>query len=168
MRQYVKSDPRQVMNTDIPFPGMPFEWYFDEKIEDWGISRLSKGIINISNPEEIIRVRRRHYQALNEAVQDSRSGGVRSLFEGLPEKVCPLLMAVVVTDPLSWVRELRKLNVFAIRWWSGYHRNFSWHGFPEACDLKNRLLAFRINQHLEDGQIEYVADCIREVSLKLR
>jgi dTDP-4-amino-4,6-dideoxygalactose transaminase len=149
------------------FQDMPSSYYFNEKIRNWKISRFSQRILNKSNPDEIIKTRRRNYQVLYEALQDSRQGGLRPLFDDFPEGVCPLVMPAVASDPVTWIRELERRNISALRWWKGYHRRLSWEGFTEACDLKNRLLAFRVDQHQKEEKIEHVAQSIRELSSKL-
>lgn len=148
----------------LSFPDMPANYYFDEKIDDWAISRLSKGIIIKSNPKEIVQIRRRNYNQLYEAIQDL--SGVQPVFDDLPEGVCPLVMPVLVSNPQLWKTALNTQNLYPIRWWNGYHRSLSWEGFPEASKLKNHLLAFHIDQYLDERHIEYVADNIRTVSCR--
>ena len=148
------------------FPQLIPECYFDERIKDRGISRLSKGLMISAEPERIINLRRKNYKQLYEAIYDLP--GVQPLYSDLPVGVCPLVMPVLVKDRNKWLNSLDMFNVFPYKWWMYYHPAFSWDEFPEAIKLKNHLLAFHINQYMDEDDIKHVANSIKKVSYNVK
>ena len=142
-------------------PDIPSDYYFDERIINWSISRVSKGILNNTNPAKIVRARRRNYKQLHSWINDLQR--VQALFSDLPDGVCPLLMPVLVENPVYWQAELNKKGIAANRWWVGYHRNLNWEGFNEARELKNNLLTLPIHQDLNEKDIAYMGDCLKTI-----
>lgn len=153
-------------NGEMILPDLPPSYYFNEKIKNWTISRFSIGMMNQVDPKQVVQSRRRNYIFLHGVIHDLP--GMRPLFDDLPEGVCPLVMPVLVADPIQWEISLNDKGVLPIRWWKGYHRDLSWEGFPEAQKLKNHLLAFHIDQYLSENQLAHIADSIKEVSLRRR
>jgi dTDP-4-amino-4,6-dideoxygalactose transaminase len=150
---------------DVAPPEIPSYCYFDDKMIDWGISRISKGMLRQADPISIVKKRRANYRQLLEGIQSLP--GICPLHDDLPDGVCPQVFPVMVSDPYHWQRSLNVHRVYPFGWWRGYHPSFSWEGFPEAVELKNRLLAFPVDQHLEQDQIRRMLESIRTVSLEI-
>jgi dTDP-4-amino-4,6-dideoxygalactose transaminase len=66
-------------------------------------------------------------------------------------------MPLVVDDRPAWAEALRARGVASISWWAGYHRALPWDDFPDACKLKDRVLALHVHQDLDDAAMDYVA-----------
>ena len=49
-----------------------------------------------------------------------------------------------------------------------YHPKLSWEGFSEAVHLKNHLLTFRIDQQMDEKNMDHMADSIKAVSLRMK
>lgn len=143
-------------------PEMPSDYYFEKRIIDRSISRISKGILNQLDYIEIIRIRRRNYAQLFKAVCDLR--GIQPLYYDLPEGVCPLWLPVLVSDRQRLLSALNEKGILTARWWAGYHRSLSWENFPEACELKDRLLTLPVHQDLDEDHVDYIADCVKSLS----
>ena len=149
----------------LALPEIPPHCYFDEKTKDWSISRISKGILQQVDPTGIVNGRRENYRRLLEGLRSVP--GIRPLYGDLPDGVCPLVFPVIVADPRRWQSSLNALRVFPFGWWRGYHPSLSWEDFPEARELKNHLLAFSVDQHLEQDQIRQMLESIKTVSLEI-
>jgi dTDP-4-amino-4,6-dideoxygalactose transaminase len=140
---------------------MPKGNYFDSQKLDWTISRLSKRILNKTDPERIVGIRRRNYQCLHNALHKNVS--VELLFDALPEEVCPLSFPVFVKDRSWWVDRLER-NGILVGGWPSYHRGFNWKEYPEARYLKNNLLTLPVHQSLDLHQMDYIAECVKSVA----
>ena len=137
--------------------------YFDKKIIDYSISRITEGILNQQDYTEIVRIRRRNYIQLYKDVCDLP--GIQPLYNVLPEGVCPLSLPLLVSDRQRMHSILKKRGIDAIMWWGGYHRSLSWENFPEAVELKDHILSLPIHQDLDEVHIKYIADCVKSLSL---
>jgi perosamine synthetase len=147
-------------------PMMHESYYFDPAIRDWGLSQLSKGMMMWANTRQIIDVRRRNYRLLQESIRDLPR--VKILFNDLPEGVCPLVFPILVTHRAAWLQSLNKRDIHPIPWWMGYNADLSWEDFPEAVYLKNSLLAFHIDQHMDENRIRHIAAGIIAAALENR
>ena len=141
---------------------MPQSNYFDEQKIDRYISRLSKGILNTTNPEKIVEKRRRNYQYLNKALFNIPA--LQPLFDDLPNNVCPLSFPALVEDRSRWCKALNANGILAYEWWAGYHRGFDWDEYPEACNLKDNLLTLPVHQDLDINHMEYIAGCVKQIA----
>jgi perosamine synthetase len=141
---------------------MPQNNYFDKQKIDWSISRLSKGILNTTNPDKIVEKRRRNYQYLYKALFNIPT--LHPLFDDLPNNVCPLSFPALVEDRNRWCKALNANGILAYEWWAGYHQSFDWEEFPEARHLKNNLLTLPVHQSLDVGHMEYMAKCVKLIA----
>jgi dTDP-4-amino-4,6-dideoxygalactose transaminase len=69
-------------------------------------------------------------------------------------------MPVRAADPARVHAALARRGVTSIRWWSGYHRALPWDEFPEACALKDTIVALPVHQDLDDDAVDRVADAL--------
>jgi dTDP-4-amino-4,6-dideoxygalactose transaminase len=146
-------------------PDMPREYYFDNVSAGWGASRVSRGLMHTVDPDGIVSARRRNYSYLAEALRDVPD--VRPLFCDLPEGVCPLALPLLVQERTRWIGELNAKGIPAIPWWAGYHRGLAWDGFPEACGLKDQVLALPVHQGLDGKRLAYIAEVVVGLSKRL-
>lgn len=141
---------------------MPKSNYFDGQKIDWSISRLSKGILNTTNPDNIVETRRRNYQYLYNALLNIPT--IHSLFNDLPNNVCPLSFPALVKDRNRWCKALNANGILAYEWWAGYHKGFDWGEFSESRTLKNNLLTLPIHQSLDIYHMKHIANCVKFIA----
>ncbi len=142
-------------------PDMPPGYYWDGPSGAWGVSRVTLGILRQIDPSAVVTRRRSNYERLLARI--GGLPGLRPLHRDLPAGVCPLELPVVVVDRDGWVGALLARGVVAIPWWAGYHRALPWDEFPDACRLKDSVLALPINQDLDDDDIDHVADQVTDL-----
>lgn len=145
-------------------PEMPTGNYFDGKKIVWSPSRFSNGILAKMSPDEVVRIRRRNYQFLHNAIAPLPT--IHPLFGDVLENVCPLSFPALVKDRNYWYRALSARGIL-VGGWPSYHRGFDWKEFQESIDLKNNLLTLPVHQNLSIGHMEYVAECVRRISDRL-
>ncbi len=142
-------------------PEMPKCNYFDASKVDWSISRISRGVLGKTLPNQIFERRRSNYLRLHTAL--SKIPPLQLLFDGLPDDVCPLAFPVFVQNRKNWEAALEDRGIL-VGGWPSYHRGFDWKEFPEARHLKNDLLTLPVHQDLNDQHMEYIAQCVRSVA----
>jgi len=142
-------------------PEMLSSNYHDEKKIDWSISRVSKGVLSKTNPNKIIKNRRRNYHFLQHALCDIPTFSL--FFDDLPDHVCPLAFPFFVKDRNHWYRALSNKGIMILGW-PGYYPGFNWDEYPEACHLKDNLMTLPIHQNLDLFHMEYMVDCIKMIA----
>ena len=140
-------------------PDIPASYYYDPATTDWGMSRLTRGLLQYVDPEAISERRRHNYLRLFSQIQGLP--GIQPVFGDLPSGVCPIGLPVLVDDRAVWARRLSDRHIDVYAWWSGYHSGIDWNQFPEACHLKDRILLLPIHQQLDDRHVDYIG---REVA----
>ncbi len=140
---------------------MPQSCYFNPALSHREMSRFSAALLKRINFSEVRLRRRQNFLQLLRCL--SQVPGVVPLYRELPEGVCPLSFPILVEKARQMMNRLCALSIPAIAWWSGYHRRcFEWDGFPEACYLKDHVVALPIHQHLDGAAVEYIASQVRE------
>ncbi len=142
--------------TDQDIQTMPDSYFFDETVSDTAISNLTRRLLGTFYPEDIIQRRRANYFSYLEALKDSDK--VVPLYRELPSGVCPLSFPVIVPERNRAFARLSMEFIAAIPWWAGYHPNFPWADFPDACFLKDNLLTLPVHQQLNREDILYIAN----------
>ena len=119
-------------------------------------SRFALGLLRRTNPRELVRRRAENYAYLRRRI--AGVAGIRFLWQEdvLPDDVCPLGLPVLVDDRWEWWRSLNAAGVKVSRWWEGYHRGLDWSEFPEARELKDKLLLLPVHQELTTRHMEYI------------
>ncbi len=157
---------RDAASTTVQLrPEMPGSYYFDADHDALGMSRLVRGTLSAAAPAAVVRVRRRNYRRLANELRDI--AGVRLLLPDLTPGTCPLCLPILVTQRDRWVEALMALGVFAVAWWSGYHRALDWRPFPEAARLKDSIIALPIHHDLDDTDIDFIGETVRVVSREI-
>jgi dTDP-4-amino-4,6-dideoxygalactose transaminase len=127
----------------------PDSYLFIKDLCSWGISDLSKKIINKTDFEEIKIVRRRNFEyLLNHFLKN-----VRAIlpFKDLPVGVCPLFFPLILESAEQrekLYRTLKRRGVITYPWWDRFHPEVPWDEFPDAVYLKKRLFGLPIHQDL--------------------
>jgi dTDP-4-amino-4,6-dideoxygalactose transaminase len=145
---------------------MPSHYYFDPASSHWATSRATLGIIGRVDPSRIVVRRRSNFTHLLARIANVPD--VTPLFSALPPRVCPLEFPLLVEDRDDWIARLAAHRVAALPWWAGYHRDLPWDDFPEACALKDRVLALPVNQDLDSAAMDYVAAAVAAVASSRR
>ena len=127
----------------------PDSYLFVENLCLWGISDLSKKIIDKTDFEEIKNIRRRNFEyLLNHFVKNER----RILpFHELPPGICPLFFPIILESAEQrekLYRTLKRRGVITHPWWDRFHPEVPWDEFSDAVYLKTRLFGLPIHQDL--------------------
>jgi dTDP-4-amino-4,6-dideoxygalactose transaminase len=147
-------------------PGMPENYYFDERKCNDGMSSLSMGLLKRVDRREVKRIRQENYRLLLEGIRSVP--GIRVLKPDLPEDVCPLSMPIQVNDRDQLRQALMARGIYTYPWWAGYHRRMDWSEFPEARRLKDTVLTLPVHQGLGSQHMEYITEVLREASAKTK
>jgi dTDP-4-amino-4,6-dideoxygalactose transaminase len=141
--------------------GMPQSYYFHPSMSNKAWSKPSAWLMRRMDLSEVRQRRRRNFSRLTEYL--SPVPGLKLLFPELPAGVCPLCLPVLVPGAGQTARRLCSQSVPAIAWWAGYHRDFlNWNEFPEACHLKDNVLALPIHQQLNDPAMKFIGQKLVE------
>lgn len=143
-------------------PDMPASYYWDERTALWSASRVTRGVLARADPRDVAARRRANYARLLARIRTLP--GVTPLFDDLPAGVCPLELAVLVGARDAWVSALGARGIVAVPWWAGYHRGLGWDGFPDACGLKDHVVALPVNQDLDDASVDAVAAAVADLA----
>lgn len=150
---------------DTFFPDMPLNDYYDTTLDNQDISGISKRMLRTFDGVEICSRRRKNFLRYLDLL--SSCEGAEPLYKELPEGACPLHFPVFVSRRDAVCRELNSLSIDAIAWWSGYHRSLPWPEYPDACLLKDRLLALPVHQGLSEDHIAFICEKLRRIVRKL-
>lgn len=131
--------------------------FFKKSLADRSMSSLSKRLFGELDTNEVVRRRRRNYSELLELV--GRIEGVKPLYADLPERVCPLMLPVLVADRRHVDSELARRGIEVSGWWA-YHPGLPWERFPDACFLKDSTLCLPVHQCLDEGAPERIAEAL--------
>lgn len=137
-------------------PDMPKSFYYDEDFTDKAISGLTKRLLKTFDITTIVTKRRNNFTLLLNMLAEAK--GIEPLFKTLPEGVCPLYFPVIVKNRVYLYRKLNELSVAAIEWWAGYHPALPWDEFPDACFLKDHILALPVHPQLNSEHIAFIAE----------
>ena len=140
---------------------MPRGNYFDGRKIGWTMSRLSRGLLSQTRPEEIVEKRRRNYLHLWDKLKDLK--GIQPLYNQLPDGVCPLAFPFYVNDRAFWAEALEARGVL-VGGWPSYHRGLDWSEFPEARRLKNNLMTIPVHQGLDLEHMNHIARSVRTIA----
>jgi dTDP-4-amino-4,6-dideoxygalactose transaminase len=132
---------------------------FVEALRSWGISDLSKRIINKTNFEQIKIVRRRNFEyLLNYFLKNER--GILP-FKELPSGVCPLFFPIILESAerrVTLYNTLKNKGVITHPWWDRFHPKVPWDEFPDAVYLKERLFGLPIHQDLTINHLDRIIE----------
>jgi dTDP-4-amino-4,6-dideoxygalactose transaminase len=136
---------------------------FDLAHVDVGISPLCEGFMGRWDYESIRRRRRDNFRLLREKL----AGRATLLKEDLPEGICPLFFPVLVPDKHAAARALWGRGVDAVEFWNEGDPEAARGDFPDTRFLRQHVLELPIHQDLPPRRIEYVADQVLDLELRL-
>jgi len=129
---------------------------FRKEIAQWGVSTVSKKILNACNYQRIKDIRRRNFDFyLSYFRKDKR---VSLPFKDLSDGVCPLFFPIIVEKREFLYRALKARGIAGHDWWSSFHPDVPWDDFPEAYSLKMNMLGLPIHQDLTSGHLHKVLE----------
>jgi perosamine synthetase len=146
-------------------PAMLSSNTFKPSERNWGMSRLSRGLLPSIDPAEVVRRRRDNFVRLLSRLH--HSDALRPLHTDLPAGICPFVFPVFASDPGD-VRSYFEANGIAVQGWPGYYPGVDWDDYPETCELKDSLLGLPIHQELDETQINYIADCANRLGDRVK
>lgn len=138
------------------YPEMPYSYYYDENLSDRKISKITKRMLGTFDVPSIVSRRCDNFITYLRLLSDVKK--IKPLFKGLPDGVCPLFFPITVNNREELCRELNEQSIDAVAFWSGYHRDLPWDDFPDACFLKENLLALPVHHQLNTEHIRFIAE----------
>ena len=140
---------------------------YDEQLDRRGISGVTLRMLRAFDVSEIVQRRRRNFACYLGLLGEV--GLVKPLFDELPEGVCPMCFPVVVDNREEVFRELSgRFVIDAGCWWPGYHTGLAWEEYPDACFLKDNVLALPVHEQLDQEHVEFICahfeDVVRRVN----
>jgi len=111
----------------------------------------------------IRRKRRENFLLLRQKLQ----GRVTMLREDLDEGVCPLFFPILVRDKQAVARALWKRGIGAVEFWNEVRPLAEQDSGPEAQYLRAHVLELPIHQDVGPSQVEYIADQVLRLDLRL-
>ncbi len=141
---------------NVRFPDMPDSYYYDSRLDHLGVSGITRWLLSRFDSEEIRGIRRRNYLRYLERLGPAK--GLSLIFSSLPDGACPLHFPVLVANRNEICRCLHDMAIEAIAWWSGYHQGLPWLDYPDACYLKDHVVALPVHQQMKDANIDYISE----------
>lgn len=155
LRRYGRGGPDPASGDGLP--DMPGHYYFDPRLRDRAISRLTLRALARIDVAACIVAR----QANHDRLQDRLAGtaGLTPLFRALPFDAVPMGLPLIVAgghrDRL--VAALQAEGIAASAWWGGYHRGLDFAGQTEARMLKDSLLFLPVQPHPDADGVDHAA-----------
>jgi dTDP-4-amino-4,6-dideoxygalactose transaminase len=133
---------------------------FDLSIMDVGTREVTRRIVRLTDPREMVARRRANYARM-EAHLDP---GVRRVLHPLPPGACPLSFPIFVREKETIERLLRNEGIETINMWSRHHPASPEGSFPEIDFLRRHVLELPIHQGLRSEHIDLVAARVSAVA----
>ena len=155
---------RKLFNQKGLYLVRPDSYLFVEDLSSWGISSLSKSIINNTDFTKIKGNRRRNFEyLLNYFLNNER--GILPI-KKLPGGICPLFFPIIIDNAEKrdiLYKTLKSRGITTYDWWKSFHPQVPWDSFPDAVYLKQRLLGLPIHQDLTLEHIKRIIDEFEKV-----
>jgi perosamine synthetase len=151
--------------SDPPSAGdradMPAHYYFDPRLRDAGLARVTARAIAGFDVPGAIAARRTNYARMLDRLDGLP--GAAPVFPALDEGAVPLAFPVLVAGPARprVVAALQAEGIAATPWWSGYNRHLDFAGQPDACRLKDGVVSLPVHQYLGPEAIDHIAGRFR-------
>ncbi|MFH0810956.1 MAG: hypothetical protein V2A77_10905 [Pseudomonadota bacterium] len=139
------------------FGADPRTMAFIPEMTRWRMSALSRRMLTADDWPRVSAARHRNYSLLLDHFRERHPEGVVS--DVLPEGTCPLCFPLRLRKaPRLFARGLAAWGVEAWPWWhERFHPAVPWDEFPEARQLKQRVLALPVHQDLTEEHMHYLA-----------
>lgn len=125
---------------------------------DWGMSGLSKAILQTIDPAEVISRRRKNFSYLLDRL-DCKD---RFVFDALPPGVCPLFFPILVEEKDRVCRNLMARGIETVDFWGISHPSVPKGIYGEVEYVRARLLELPIHQGLHQGHLDYMIEILKE------
>ena len=132
---------------------------FASAVLGWGMAPYSEMLLGRLDWRPIAGRRRHNYRVLADGVRDV--AGCELPLPEVADHTCPLYLPVLLDRRMEVFRHLIGERIYAAVWWDQRHPAVDWSEFPEAVDLKERVLALPVHQDVEDGQLARVLAALR-------
>lgn len=139
------------------------DFAYDDRIMNWGMSKISRYILDRLELATVARDRRRNYRAILDTLKDTRKA--RPLLETLDKDVCPLYFPVRVDCPETCYRTLVRLNIHTSHFWREEHPAVDWEQYPEARALKRHVLILPVHQDIGPHALERMIAGLRAAEM---
>lgn len=157
-----RAAPRHAPHAGSVREDMPAGYYFDERSISWSPSAGVYRRLAAHSTDAVVAARRRAYLVLRDALREMP--GVQLFWPELPAGVCPPVLPFVVENRAGWLSALRCAAIPAIPWWAGYHYRFDWDAYPEACFLKDHVVAIPLTDLPTGRALGQVGQMIRAMA----
>jgi perosamine synthetase len=135
------------------------DFNFNPRIMGWGMAACSRRLLDRLEWRSIAARRRHNYRFIVEGL--GRGEGYRVLRPELPDYACPLFLPVLVDRRVEVFQHLLRHRIYSAIWWDQRHPVVPWEEFPEASELKEKVLSLPVHQDLDQRQLEYLVATLR-------
>lgn len=125
----------------------------------WGMSALSKKILNSIDPSDVVRRRRENYNYFLNRLDMNK----HIVFKTLPEGVCPLFFPIFVKDKMAAYNALMARGIETVNFWGIPHPMTPAGVYAEVEYLRAHLLEVPIHQQLHHGHLDYMIEALTEI-----
>ncbi|WP_456405991.1 DegT/DnrJ/EryC1/StrS family aminotransferase [Caldithrix abyssi] len=125
----------------------------------WGISKLSRYLINRISVENIIKKRRENFNFMLKHIPEKYH-----LFSELPDGAVPWFFPVKIKNREPVFQELTRRGVDCARFWRHFHPDIPAERFPEIKTLRDTVLELPIHQDLTDKHLKFVCDQFNQIA----
>jgi dTDP-4-amino-4,6-dideoxygalactose transaminase len=136
----------------------------------WNLDDVNVAMSSICNTvmkrldyDRIRRRRRENFLLLRQKLE----GRVTMLREDLDEGVCPLFFPILVRDKHAAANALWQRGIGAVEFWNEVRPQAERDGGPGARYLRAHVLELPIHQDVGPAQVEYIADQVLRLELKI-
>ena len=133
---------------------------FESATAGLGVSDLVRQFALRIDPAEVVAARRRNYELLASLLPPEGR-----VLPDLPEGVCPQYLPYLMLDRPAAIRKLHARGINVLPHWARAHPAIPRGAFPEAEDLRARLLALPVYQGLSTKDIEYLGHVVCVIAL---
>ncbi len=132
---------------------------FADEILRWGMSAYCRRLLPGLSDPGIRDVRRGHWLILQERL--AGLAHLKPAFPELPPGVCPLFFPILIADRTAWVKRLQENRIYAAPWWEALYPKVALQDFPDALELKARMIALPLHQDLSAAALARMTDFLR-------
>ncbi len=129
---------------------------YHNEAEKWGMSQISRKVIENMDFAEIKKKRRDNFVFLLNYFRDDKR--VSLPLKELPEGVCPLFFPIVIEKRDLLYRRLKERGIAGHDWWGHFHPDVPWKDFAEEEYMKKNIFGFPVHQDLTRLHLQKVVD----------
>ena len=133
--------------------------WWDPRLLGYGASSLSRWLMRLLDPEEVVARRRRNFAQLAALLR----GHLSVPFRELPLGTCPLFLPVMVPNKPRFQQELERLGVQSVNLWDASHPGCPPELAAEVADWRRHCLELPVHQELRSEDIDRVATAVLTV-----